>query len=73
MAGAYEQLIELGNDEKLIAVAEVGRVPDPELELAYETDWLYFCTWGDTYINNEEQNPLAFLKKVRFSSCFFPS
>lgn len=39
-------------------------VPSVDLMLAYQTDWLYFCTWSDGFINDETANPLAFLKEV---------
>lgn len=70
MAGPYNQLIELGGNKKMVAASEVGRVPSVDLQLAYETDWLYFCSWGDGYINNEEANPRSFLKEVGSPSLF---
>ncbi|KAK2760924.1 Mannan endo-1,4-beta-mannosidase man26A [Arachnomyces sp. PD_36] len=64
LAGEYNQLLELGGDQKMLAASEVGRVPSVDLQLAYQTDWLYFCTWSDGYINNEKENPLEFLEDV---------
>jgi mannan endo-1,4-beta-mannosidase len=64
MSTQYGQLIELGNDEKLIAATEVGSAPLPDLLQAYEAHWLWFAVWGDTFINNPEYNPVDVLKEV---------
>ncbi|KAI1171894.1 carbohydrate-binding module family 35 [Nemania sp. FL0916] len=64
MSAQYNSLIDLGNDTKIIAAAEVGSVPLPALLEAYEADWAWFCTWGDTFINNEEYNPAEVLKEI---------
>lgn len=64
MSTQYGQLIGLGQDKKLIAAAEVGSAPLPDLLQAYEADWLWFTVWGDSYINNPEYNPVDTLKKV---------
>ncbi|KAK3311839.1 glycoside hydrolase superfamily [Apodospora peruviana] len=64
MSVQYDQLIKLGVDKKLIAAAEVGAAPLPSQLQAYETHWLWFCVWGDTFINNAEWNSPAVLKEV---------
>lgn len=64
MSAQYNSLIELGKDTKLIAAAEVGSVPLPALLKAYEAHWAWFCTWGDSFINNEDYNPVEVLKQV---------
>ncbi|KAI1359211.1 carbohydrate-binding module family 35 [Xylaria arbuscula] len=64
MSVQYNSLIDLGNDTKLIAAAEVGSVPLPEQLQAYEADWVWFCTWGDSFINNEEYNAIDVLTAV---------
>ncbi|KAI0505350.1 carbohydrate-binding module family 35 [Xylaria bambusicola] len=64
MSAQYNSLIDLGNDTKLIAAAEVGSVPLPEQLQAYEADWVWFCTWGDTFINNEEYSAIDVLTVV---------
>ncbi|KAM7205189.1 glycoside hydrolase family 26 protein [Naviculisporaceae sp. PSN 640] len=60
----YDQLVELGKDKKLIAAAEVGAAPLPDLLQAYQTHWLWFAVWGDTFINNPQWNSLEVLKDV---------
>ncbi|KAF6824971.1 mannan endo-1,4-beta-mannosidase [Colletotrichum plurivorum] len=64
MTTQYNDLIALGNDKKLIAATEVGSAPFPDLLQAYEAHWLYFCVWGDTFINNAEWNSVEDLKKI---------
>ncbi|OHE97167.1 glycosyl hydrolase family 26 [Colletotrichum orchidophilum] len=64
MTTQYNDLITLGKDKKLIAAAEVGSAPFPDLLQAYETHWLYFCVWSDGFINNSEWNSVDDLKKI---------
>lgn len=70
MSTQYNQLIELGKDKKLIAAAEVGAAPLPDLLQAYEAHWLWFAVWGDTFINNAEWNSPEVLQTVRFEPSF---
>ncbi|AEO53670.1 glycoside hydrolase family 26 protein [Thermothelomyces thermophilus ATCC 42464] len=64
MSTQYNQLIDLGKDKKMIAAAEVGAAPLPDLLQAYEAHWLWFAVWGDTFINNAEWNSPEVLKTV---------
>ncbi|KXX76630.1 Mannan endo-1,4-beta-mannosidase [Madurella mycetomatis] len=64
MSTQYNQLIELGQDKKMIAASEVGAAPLPDLLQAYETHWLWFAVWGDTFINNADWNSLDALKQI---------
>lgn len=64
MSTQYGQLIELGEDAKLIAATEVGSAPLPEQLIAYEAHWLWFCVWGDSFINNDEYNSPEVLNEV---------
>ncbi|KAL6858348.1 Mannan endo-1,4-beta-mannosidase man26A [Amphichorda felina] len=64
MSTQYNQLIELGEDAKLIAATEVGSAPLPDQLIAYEAHWLWFCVWGDTFINNEEYNSAEVLNEI---------
>jgi len=52
----------------MIAAAEVGAAPLPDLLQAYEAHWLWFAGWGDTFINNAEWNSEETLKKVSILS-----
>src|SRR5690625_3008303 len=49
----YEALVELSNNKKLIAMAENGPIPDPDLLSTYHSNYLYFTTWNGLL---EEQN-----------------
>lgn len=64
MSVQYNQLVELGRDKKMIAAAEVGAAPLPDQLQAYQTNWLWFAVWGDTFINNQEWNSIETLKKA---------
>lgn len=64
MSVQYNTLVELGHDTKLIAASEVGAAPLPNLLKAYEAHWLWFCVWGDTFINNEAWNSVADLTTI---------
>lgn len=66
MSVQYNELYELGNDTKLIAAAEVGAAPLPDLLQAYQADWVWFCVWGDSFINNGEWNSVEVLEEVSF-------
>lgn len=64
MTTQYQQLLDLGKDKKLIAASEVGSAPKPNLLQAYGADWLWFCVWGETYIDNSDWNSVEVLKEV---------
>jgi len=68
MSVQYDELIALGGDKKLIAATEVGAAPLPNLLQAYETHWLWFCVWGDSFINNPDWNSPDVLRQVGFLS-----
>lgn len=72
MAVEYGQVISLGSNTKMAAATEVGAAPRPSLLQAYQAQWLYFCVWGDSFINNEEWNSLDVLTEVRYPLTTFP-
>lgn len=41
----YNGLISLVSDTKLIALTEVGSIPDADTLKAYEAHWSWFVTW----------------------------
>lgn len=65
MSGLYNQLVELGNDKKLIAASEVGAAPLPDLLQLYEAHWLWFAVWTAPFINDPAWNSLDVLREVR--------
>lgn len=60
----YQQLIALGNDEKMVTLPEVGNLPDPANLKAYHADWSYFVVWNGEFIESETYNSLEFKKMV---------
>jgi len=52
----YEALVDLSNNQKLVAMAENGPIPDPDLLSLYHSKYLYFTTWNGllTEQNSEE-------------------
>lgn len=42
MSVQYGEVLALGQDKKLVAAAEVGAAPLPDLLQAYQADWLWF-------------------------------
>lgn len=45
VSARFNDLITLGQNKKLIALSEVGEIPDPDLLQVYHADWSYFVTW----------------------------
>ncbi|KAK4448759.1 mannan endo-1,4-beta-mannosidase [Podospora aff. communis PSN243] len=64
MSGQYNELVELGRDRKMVAAAEVGGAPLPGLLEAYEAHWLWFCVWGDGFVDDEGWNGREVLREV---------
>ncbi|UUZ93440.1 hypothetical protein LJK87_01250 [Paenibacillus sp. P25] len=48
VSGSYDSLVNLVSDKKLVALAENGPIPDPDLLKVYEAYWSWFMTWGAT-------------------------
>lgn len=59
--GKYDQLLDLVDDRKLVAMTENGAVPDPDLLQTYHADWSWFSIWG---AYDGQANSLEHLKKV---------
>ncbi len=64
LSSKYDNLASLVNDRKLIALAENGPIPDPELLQLYGADWLFFMTWGGDFIRDGLYNEPVHLQKV---------
>ena len=64
LSGAYDELVTLGSDRKLVALGEVGGIPDPDLLQAYQARWSWFVTWSGTFVNDGVTNPRDFLTRV---------
>ncbi|GAA3232738.1 glycosyl hydrolase [Dactylosporangium siamense] len=64
VSGTYDRLKSLGQDRKLVALGEVGAIPDPVLTQAYRADWSWFVTWGGEFLTGGQHNSLDFLRRV---------
>jgi mannan endo-1,4-beta-mannosidase len=64
LSAQYKSLVALGKDTKMVALPEVGNIPDPAQLKLYHADWSYFVTWNGAYIESDTYNPLDFKKKI---------
>ncbi len=60
----YENLVELVQHKKLVALTENGPIPDPDLLQKYGAYWSWFCTWTGEFIDDGIQNGKAHIEKV---------
>lgn len=64
ISATYNALLDLVNDTKIIAAAEIGSVMDPEQLKLYQADWVYFVVWSGDFISGGTWNSLDLLKSV---------
>ncbi|KAL2817892.1 putative mannan endo-1,4-beta-mannosidase E [Aspergillus cavernicola] len=68
----YQALQSLTGDfEKLVALAEVGNIPDPELMSTDGAHWAYWVTWNGDFIQGETNNAAEFKKEVYSSELVY--
>lgn len=60
----YERLIELARDNKVIALAENGPIPDPDLLTIYGAHWSWFLTWTGDFLTDGKYNSFEHLRKI---------
>ena len=60
----YNQLKSLSGDSKLIALGEVGNIPDPDEMRNDGAAWAYWVTWNGDFIEGETNNPSDFKQQV---------
>ncbi|MEV5026782.1 glycosyl hydrolase [Paenibacillus sp. LPE1-1-1.1] len=60
----YDSLVSLADDKKIVALAENGSIPDPDLLKSYRADWSYFTTWGGKFLRDGLQNASDHIDKV---------
>lgn len=60
----YDELLFLGKHKKLVALAENGPIPDPDLLHTYGAHWNFFNTWTGDYLRDGKTNTKEYLKKV---------
>ena len=59
----FASLQSLTGDTKLVALGEVGNIPDPA-STGGVADWAYWVTWNGDFIKGEDYNPLEYKKEV---------
>ncbi|MFJ6195359.1 glycosyl hydrolase [Micromonospora sp. NPDC092111] len=64
VSASYDKLVALGADRKLVALGEVGSIPDPELTRAYRADWSWFVTWSGDFLTDGQSNSSDFLRRI---------
>jgi mannan endo-1,4-beta-mannosidase len=58
----YEALVKLSSNKKLVAMAENGPIPDPDLLPLYHANYSWFTTWNGSVLS--DQNSIEHLKEV---------
>ncbi|KXG50898.1 Endoglucanase H/Glycosyl hydrolase family 26 [Penicillium griseofulvum] len=48
--------------ERVLALAEVGSIPDPELQAKKHVPWAYWMAWNDEFIKDGKHNSKKFLQ-----------
>jgi mannan endo-1,4-beta-mannosidase len=48
----YNQLFEITNGQKIIAMTENGPIPNPDDCLTYDAPWSYFMSWNDLVLQH---------------------
>ena len=61
---SYSTLESLCGGERVIALAEVGEIPDPEQQKSDGVPWAYWMTWSGDYISGNSYNTIDFLDTV---------
>lgn len=66
-SSSYKSLNGLSNDGKLIALGEVGNIPDPVNTRADGANWAWWLVWNGDFIKGNSYNPLQYKYDI-FSS-----
>ncbi|MEK0315796.1 glycosyl hydrolase [Cohnella sp. 56] len=56
LSSVYDSINTLGQNRKLVALAENGPIPDPDLLPVYHADWSWFMTWPGDFLTDGVQN-----------------
>ncbi|GAT31595.1 mannan endo-1,4-beta-mannosidase [Terrimicrobium sacchariphilum] len=59
----FDNLRQLYRGRKMIALTEVGAMPDPDALVAEDAGWLWFLVWDD-YITRADTNPVDLIRKT---------
>ncbi|KAF4771111.1 hypothetical protein HAV15_012445 [Penicillium sp. str.  len=58
----FDELRNVTKSERVLALAEVGSIPDPELQAKENLPWAYWMAWNDEFIKDGKHNSQQFLK-----------
>jgi mannan endo-1,4-beta-mannosidase len=64
----FQALENVTRGERVLALAEVGSIPDPELQAKENVTWAYWMTWNDEFIKDGNHNSPKFLQNIFNSS-----
>ncbi|KAB8217620.1 family 26 endoglucanase H/Glycosyl hydrolase [Aspergillus novoparasiticus] len=64
LADKYKKLQAVTNNERVLALAEVGPIPDPTVQARDKVNWAYWMVWNDEFIKDGKQNSKQFLQNV---------
>ncbi|KAL4995004.1 family 26 endoglucanase H/Glycosyl hydrolase [Aspergillus recurvatus] len=62
LEGKFEALQNVTRGERVLALAEVGSIPDPNLQADKNVTWAYWMTWNDEFIKDGKHNSRQFLQ-----------
>jgi mannan endo-1,4-beta-mannosidase len=63
-SGQYNTLKSLTQSQKVIALSEVGNIPDPEAQARENIPWAYWVTWAGNFITDGQYNSKSFLQST---------
>ncbi|KFX95481.1 hypothetical protein V490_03831 [Pseudogymnoascus sp. VKM F-3557] len=63
-ASAWQTLYGITGGSRVLALAEVGVIPDPELQASQDIPWAYWVTWAGDFISGGSYNSKQFLFNV---------
>ncbi|KAL3474267.1 family 26 endoglucanase H/Glycosyl hydrolase [Aspergillus californicus] len=64
LEGKFRGLQNLTRGERVLALAEVGSIPDPMLQARKNVTWAYWMTWDDEFIKDGKHNSQQFLRNT---------
>lgn len=64
LEGKYQSLKQVTQGERVLALAEVGSIPDPEEQASKSIPWAFWMTWNDEFIKDGKHNSREFLKST---------
>ncbi|KAJ5942467.1 hypothetical protein N7516_002635 [Penicillium verrucosum] len=62
LEGKFEELRNVTKGERVLALGEVGSIPDPEVQAKENLPWAFWMTWNDEFIKDGKHNSKKFLK-----------